>query len=96
LQDNADVNRFETPPAVRAFSVLPRLSFSGRNNSHINYISSSWTNQPESNQSGVAVLDVAIPTGYYMQQQVLDEVFCLEKCEISEGANFLITKLFSI
>jgi hypothetical protein len=66
---NVDVNRFVTPPAVRAFSVLPCLSFSGRNNSHINYdISSSWTNQRESNQSVMAV-----PTGYYIKQQVLDD-----------------------
>jgi len=72
LQYNVDVNRFVTPPPIPSFSLLPRLSFSGRNNSHITYdICSSWVNQLESTASGMAVLDVAVPTGYFMQQQVI-------------------------
>ena len=71
LQYNVDVNRFVTPPPVHSFSLVPRLTFSGRNNSHIEYdICSKWVNQRESNSSGMAVLDVAVPTGYFMQQQV--------------------------
>lgn len=31
-----------------------------------------WTNLNESIRSGMAVLDVAIPTGYWIQQQRLD------------------------
>lgn len=31
-----------------------------------------WTNTNESIRSGMTVLDVAIPTGYFMQQQKLD------------------------
>lgn len=31
-----------------------------------------WVNSNESIRSGMAVLDVAIPTGYFMQQQKLD------------------------
>ena len=91
---NVDVNRFVTPPAVRAFSVLFRLSFSGRNNSHINYdISSSWTNQRESNQYGMAVLDVAVPTGYYIKQQVLDDYILSRKVRNLRLAKFLAHKV---
>jgi hypothetical protein len=94
LQYNVDVNRFVTPPAVRAFSVLFRLSFSGRNNSHINYdISSSWTNQRESNQYGMAVLDVAVPTGYYIKQQVLDDYILSRKVRNLRLAKFLAHKV---
>ena len=94
LQYNVDVNRFVTPPAVKAFSVLPRLTFSGRNNSHITYnICSSWTNQRESNQSGMAVLDVAVPTGYYMQQQVLDEYILSRQVRNLRRAKFLDHKV---
>lgn len=32
----------------------------------------SWTNLNESIRSGMAVLDVGIPTGYWIQQQKLD------------------------
>lgn len=32
----------------------------------------SWINRQESERSGMAVLDVTIPTGYWIQQQKLD------------------------
>lgn len=94
LQYNVDVNRFVTQPPVRSFSLVPRLSFSGRNNSHITYdICSSWVNQRESNTSGMAVLDVAVPTGYHMQQQVLDEYILSRRVRSLRRAKFLDHKV---
>lgn len=45
----------------------------GRNASHIEFESCQrWTNLRESMHSGLAVLDITIPTGYFIQQQELD------------------------
>ena len=93
LQYNVDVNRFVTPPPVKAFNLVPRLSFSGRNNSHITYdICQKWINTRESNTSGMTVLDVAVPTGYFMQQQVLDEYVLSQKVRNLRRARFLDNK----
>lgn len=46
----------------------------GRNASHIVFESCQrWTNLRESMHSGLAVLDITIPTGYTIQQQDLDQ-----------------------
>ncbi|KAI4466576.1 macroglobulin / complement [Holotrichia oblita] len=74
IQYNVDIARFQTPPPLKAFDMWTRAFFYGRNHSHIAYTSCQrWTNVNESERSGLAVLDVAIPTGYYIQQQKLDQ-----------------------
>jgi len=94
LQYNVDVERFITPPPVPAFDLRPRLSFSGRNSSHITYdICQRWINTVESNTSGMAVLDVAVPTGYFMQQQVLDEYVLSQQVRHLRLAKFLNDKV---
>uniref|UniRef100_A0A1B6D127 TEP1-F n=1 Tax=Clastoptera arizonana TaxID=38151 RepID=A0A1B6D127_9HEMI len=73
VQYNVDIAKFQTQPPERAFSLQTRAIFQGRNQSHITYQSCQrWTNVNESTRSGMAVLDVTIPTGYIIQQQKLD------------------------
>nr|CAD7260154.1 unnamed protein product [Timema shepardi] len=73
VQYNVDIVKFQTQPPIRSFDLRTRADFHGRNQSHITYISCQrWTNVEESVRSGMAVLDVTIPTGYIIQQQDLD------------------------
>ncbi|CAK1584914.1 unnamed protein product [Parnassius mnemosyne] len=73
VQYNVDVPRFQTPPPLRAFELRTQASFYGRNQSHVDYRScASWTLVSESVRSGMAVLEVGVPTGYMVQQQRLD------------------------
>ncbi|XP_014295183.1 CD109 antigen [Microplitis demolitor] len=73
VQYNVDLQKFQTEPPVKAFDLVVRHNSYGRNQSHINYLSCQrWTNINESERSGMAVLDVTIPTGYIIQQQNLD------------------------
>ncbi|KAJ9591586.1 hypothetical protein L9F63_001940, partial [Diploptera punctata] len=73
VQYNVDIVKFQTQPPVRSFSLYTRANFHGRNQSHITYYSCQrWTYLNESVRSGMAVLDVTIPTGYIIQQQDLD------------------------
>ncbi|KAL1110500.1 hypothetical protein AAG570_008028 [Ranatra chinensis] len=73
VQYNVDIPKFQTQPPVRSFGLYTRANFYGRNQSHIDYNScQKWTNPEESVRSGMAVLDVTIPTGYIIQQQKLD------------------------
>lgn len=62
-----------TQPPVPAFSVNVRQHSYGRNSSHITFRScQSWIRTEESPSSGMAVLEVNLPSGYYLQQQTLD------------------------
>lgn len=73
IQYNVDWPHLLTPPPVSAFLLDVRGHFYGRNNSHINIKScQSWSNTAESPNSGMAVLEITIPTGYIITQQVLD------------------------
>ncbi|XP_034950028.1 CD109 antigen [Chelonus insularis] len=73
VQYNVDLPKFQTQPPVRAFDLNVKHHPYGRNQSHITYRSCQrWTNTNESVRSGMAVLDVTIPTGYIIQQQNLD------------------------
>ncbi|CAD6233371.1 GSCOCT00007160001.2-RA-CDS [Cotesia congregata] len=73
VQYNVDLKKFQTEPPVKAFDLVVRHNSYGRNQSHINYLSCQrWTNFNESERSGMAILDVTIPTGYIIQQQNLD------------------------
>uniref|UniRef100_A0A0P4VGJ9 Putative alpha-macroglobulin n=2 Tax=Rhodnius TaxID=13248 RepID=A0A0P4VGJ9_9HEMI len=74
VQYNVDIARFQTQPPVRSFDLRTKATFHGRNQSHITYNTCQrWLNVEESERSGMAVLDVTIPTGYIIQQQKLDQ-----------------------
>lgn len=47
-----------------------------------------WTNTNESARSGMAVLDVAIPTGYIIQQQTLDRYILSKQVRNLHRARF--------
>ncbi|XP_064466508.1 CD109 antigen-like [Ornithodoros turicata] len=62
-----------TQPPVPAFSLNVRHQSYGRNSSHVTFRScQSWIRTEESVTSGMAVLEVNLPSGYYIQQQTLD------------------------
>ncbi|KFM63961.1 CD109 antigen, partial [Stegodyphus mimosarum] len=73
VQYNVDWPHLQTPPPVKAFDLKVRGYYFGRNSSHIEISSCQrWTLLEESPRSGMAVLEVNIPTGYVVQQQTLD------------------------
>ncbi|XP_015173319.1 PREDICTED: CD109 antigen [Polistes dominula] len=89
VQYNVDIKRFQTQPPVQAFDLVTRANFHGRNQSHISYLSCQrWTNVNESSRSGMAVLDVAVPTGYIIQQQNLDKYVLSRKVRNLQRARF--------
>ncbi|XP_014602109.1 PREDICTED: CD109 antigen [Polistes canadensis] len=89
VQYNVDIKRFQTQPPVQAFDLVTRANFHGRNQSHISYLSCQrWTNVIESSRSGMAVLDVAVPTGYIIQQQNLDKYVLSRKVRNLQRARF--------
>ncbi|KFM78461.1 Alpha-2-macroglobulin, partial [Stegodyphus mimosarum] len=72
VQYNVDRKHLMTPPPIPAFNLEVKPYFSGRNRSHITIKScQSWTLQSESKVSGMAVLEVGIPTGYIIEQHEL-------------------------
>ncbi|XP_071443388.1 CD109 antigen [Hetaerina americana] len=94
VQYNVDIPRFQTDPPVPAFSLSTRPHFHGRNQSHITFRSCArWTNFEESERSGMAVLDVAIPTGYIIQQQDLDAYVTSKQVPLLQRARFLTKKV---
>lgn len=91
-QYNVDRIHLQTPPPVEAFSLKIRHYAHGRNNSHINFHScQKWINK-ESYVSGMAVLEVEIPTGYIIQQQTLDKYVKSHKVRNLKEARFMETK----
>ncbi|XP_069675686.1 CD109 antigen isoform X2 [Periplaneta americana] len=94
VQYNVDIVKFQTEPPVRAFSLRTRGDFHGRNQSHITYhCCQRWTNTNESIRSGMAVLDVTIPTGYIVQQQDLDAYIRSKKVLNLQRARFQESKV---
>lgn len=94
VQYNVDIARFQTPPPQRAFDLWTRADFYGRNHSHIAYVSCQrWMNFNESERSGMAVLDITIPTGYIIQQQKLDDYILSRKVRNLQRAKFLERKV---
>lgn len=94
VQYNVDNVRYQTQPPVKAFDLRTRANFHGRNQSHISYISCQrWININESIRSGMAVLDVAVPTGYIIQQQNLDKYVRTGDIRNLQRARFLDQKL---
>lgn len=49
---------------------------------------SSWANLEESIRSGMAVLDVSVPTGYIVQQQKLDAYILSRRVRNLQRAKF--------
>lgn len=89
VQYNVDIKKFQTQPPIKSFDLVTRANFHGRNQSHISYLSCQrWTNLNESLRSGMAVLDVAIPTGYIIQQQTLDRYILSKQVRNLQRARF--------
>ncbi|XP_046595942.1 CD109 antigen isoform X1 [Neodiprion lecontei] len=89
VQYNVDIKKFQTQPPIRAFDLITRANFHGRNQSHITYTScQKWINVNESTRSGMAVLDVTIPTGYIIQQQNLDRYILSRQVRNLQRARF--------
>ncbi|KAK8743670.1 hypothetical protein OTU49_001200, partial [Cherax quadricarinatus] len=62
-------------PPVNAFDFTVVSKFSGRNNSHLEITTCQrWIDTDESATSGVAVVEVHLPSGYYVMQDYLIEL----------------------
>lgn len=73
VEYNVDWPHLQIQPPVRAFDLDVQMSAYGRNSSHLVFRSCQrWILSRESHSSGMAVLEVTIPTGYMIQQQELD------------------------
>ncbi|GIY90987.1 hypothetical protein CDAR_123091 [Caerostris darwini] len=73
-QYNVDKDFQLIQPPVPSFDLTVRGYFHGRNKSHINIRScAKWTYTDESPTSGVAVVEIALPTGYYMHKPDMDK-----------------------
>ncbi|XP_053673815.1 CD109 antigen [Anopheles nili] len=89
VQYSVDTHKFQTQPPVPAFDLTTRTIFHGRNQSHISYvICQRWTYTEESIRSGMAVLDVTVPTGYMIQQQRLDSYILSQRVRNLQRARF--------
>ena len=94
VQYNVDDEHYLTAPPLRAFDLVSWGNFYGRNQSHIEYIScAKWISINESPRSGLAVLDVTIPTGYIIQQQKLDAYVLSRQVRNLQRARFLNDKV---
>lgn len=75
IQYNVDWAHLQINPAVKAFDLDVKPSYSGRNSSSMHMeICTRWTLLSESPRSGMAVLEVPVPTGYIISQSVLDRI----------------------
>lgn len=94
VQYNVDNAKFQTKPPVPAFGLQTNALFRGRNHSHISYeCCQRWTHLDESERSGMAILDVTIPTGYYIQQQKLDTYVLSQSVRNLRRAKFMDKKI---
>lgn len=95
VQYNVDIEKFQTQPPVRAFDLVTKQYHYGRNQSHITYISCQrWNHFNESERSGMAVLDVTVPTGYIVQQQDLDAYVISRRVRNLQRAKFQERKVY--
>lgn len=89
VQYNVDWPKFQIPPPVKAFDLEVSMRTFGRNHSHITFKScQKWTLREESLTSGLTVLDLALPTGYIIQQQELDNYVKSGKVRNLQEAKF--------
>ncbi|KAF8776800.1 CD109 antigen like protein [Argiope bruennichi] len=74
VQYNVDKEFLLIQPPVPSFDLNVRGYFHGRNKSHMNIKSCArWTYTDESPTSGVAVVEITLPTGYYMHKPDMDK-----------------------
>lgn len=89
VQYSVDIEKYQTKPPVKSFDLYTKTYTHGRNQSHISYLSCQrWANTNESERSGMAVLDVTIPTGYIIQQQKLDSYILTRRVRNLQRARF--------
>lgn len=94
VQYNVEIPKFQTEPPLPAFDLWTKAEFNGRNHSHITYYSCQrWNNFKESERSGLAILDITIPTGYMVQQQKLDAYILSRRVRNLQRARFLERKV---
>jgi hypothetical protein len=94
VQYNVDWPHLQIQPPVRAFDLDVSATFTGRNSSHITFRSCQrWVYLQESSMSGMAVLEVTIPTGYVIQQQELDVIVKSSPLRNLEEARFYDRKV---
>ncbi|XP_022694685.1 CD109 antigen-like [Varroa jacobsoni] len=95
VQYNIDTWRhLVTQPPAKAFDLDVRQYSFGRNNSHITFTSCQrWTRLEESMASGMAVLEVNLPSGYYVQQQKLDSYVRYARVRNLREARYQETKV---
>lgn len=94
VQYNVDIQRFQTQPPIKSFDLTILPHFYGRNMSHLDFISCQrWTLLNESERSGMAILDVTIPTGYIIQQQKLDAYILSRRVQNLQRAKFVENKI---
>lgn len=73
VEYNVDWPHLQIQPPVKAFDLQVYMTADGRNSSVLHLRSCQhWTLTEESQTSGMAVLEVTIPTGYLIQQNDLD------------------------
>nr|BAR45628.1 macroglobulin complement-related 2 [Niponia nodulosa] len=95
VQYHVDVTRYQTLPPIQAFAVYPSVIYKGRNSSQILMRScQKWTLTNESIASGMAVLEVDIPTGYIIQQQDLDAYVLSQKVRNLRRARYYERKAY--
>lgn len=71
---NVDKDFLLIQPPVPSFDLTVRSFFHGRNKSHMNIEScAKWTYVEESETSGVAVIEIVLPTGYFVHKPDLDK-----------------------
>lgn len=73
LKYNVDWPQLQIPPPVKAFDLNVKSTYSGRNSSNLMMeVCVRWALTSESPRSGMAVLEVPLPTGYQITQSKLD------------------------
>jgi len=73
-QYNVDHDFLLLQPPVQAFDIDVDLSLSGRNKSRLSIRScAKWLLNKQRNTSGVAVMELTIPTGYWQNKAVIDK-----------------------
>ncbi|KAH9631713.1 hypothetical protein HF086_014714, partial [Spodoptera exigua] len=91
VQYNVDIARFQTPPPVNCFSLDRQLKKCKSRSLQGHPVV--WTLTQESPRSGMAVLEVGVPTGYMIQQQKLDAYVLARKVPTLQRAKYLPTKI---
>lgn len=88
IQYNVDWPHLQIKPAVKAFDLDVRPSYSGRNSSSMHMdICTRWTLLTEAPRSGMAILEVPVPTGYMISQNSLNRIINSTSTSLSNPLN---------